>query len=98
MTFSNVGVKALDDHTLQVRLNAPTPYFLQLMDHYTPPAVPGPPSRCARPPTVSRRGRTPGNLVGTRPLHPEGVAVEPPHHRGEKDTHWDKDRVQLEWH
>ena len=37
--FSEVGVKALDDQTLQVTLNAPTPYFLQLMDHYSTFAV-----------------------------------------------------------
>jgi oligopeptide transport system substrate-binding protein len=29
------GAKALDDHTLQVTLNAPTPYFLQLLDHHS---------------------------------------------------------------
>lgn len=29
--FSKVGVKALDDHTLQFTLNAPTPYFLRLV-------------------------------------------------------------------
>ena len=34
-----VGVKALDAHTLQVRLNAPTPYFIQLMDHQSTYAV-----------------------------------------------------------
>ncbi|MDG1082146.1 MAG: peptide ABC transporter substrate-binding protein [Porticoccaceae bacterium] len=33
--FEQVGVKALDDHTLQVTLNNPTPYFLQLLDHYS---------------------------------------------------------------
>lgn len=33
--FSKVGVKALDSHTLQVALNHPTPYFLQLLDHYS---------------------------------------------------------------
>ena len=37
--FDQVGVKALDDLTLQVTLNAPTPYFLQLMDHYSSFAV-----------------------------------------------------------
>ncbi|MFT4614803.1 MAG: oligopeptide transport system substrate-binding protein [Bacteroidia bacterium] len=33
--FSQVGVKAIDAQTLQVTLNAPTPYFIQLMDHYS---------------------------------------------------------------
>ena len=32
--FSQVGVKVLDDYILEVRLRAPTPYFLQLLDHY----------------------------------------------------------------
>ena len=34
-----LGVKALDSHTLQVTLVEPTPYFLQLMDHYSTFAV-----------------------------------------------------------
>ena len=33
--FDQVGVKALDDYTLQVTLSNPTPYFLQLLDHYS---------------------------------------------------------------
>ena len=33
--FSKVGVKALDERTLQITLNAPTPYFLSLLNHYT---------------------------------------------------------------
>jgi oligopeptide transport system substrate-binding protein len=32
---SELGVKALDDLTLQVTLTEPTPYFIQLMDHYS---------------------------------------------------------------
>lgn len=31
--FSEVGVKALDDYTLQIKLNSSTPYFLQLLSH-----------------------------------------------------------------
>lgn len=30
-----VGVKAINDHTLEVRINAPTPYFLSLMSFQT---------------------------------------------------------------
>ena len=37
--FGEVGVKALDMLTLQVTLNERTPYFLQLMDHYSTFAV-----------------------------------------------------------
>ena len=37
--FAEVGIKSIDDNTLQVTLNAPTPYFLQLMDHYSTFAV-----------------------------------------------------------
>jgi oligopeptide transport system substrate-binding protein len=33
--FSDVGVKALDNHTLEVTLTNATPYFLQLLDHYS---------------------------------------------------------------
>ena len=31
--FDQVGVKALDDHTLQIELLSPTPYFLSLLQH-----------------------------------------------------------------
>ena len=67
--FTEVGAKALDDHTLQVTLNAPTPYFLQLMDHYSTFAV--------HPETLLKHGKmtdrfTPwtrvGNIVSNGPF------------------------------
>jgi len=33
--FSKVGMKALDDYTIEVHLEQPTPYFLSLHIHYT---------------------------------------------------------------
>lgn len=32
--FAEVGVKALNENTLEVRLENPTPYFLQMLDHH----------------------------------------------------------------
>ncbi|NCV20062.1 MAG: peptide ABC transporter substrate-binding protein, partial [Rhodobacterales bacterium] len=33
--FSKVGVKALDKYTLEVTLNAPTPFFIGMLSHYS---------------------------------------------------------------
>jgi oligopeptide transport system substrate-binding protein len=33
--FSTVGVKAIDSHTLEVKLKAPTPFFTGLLSHYS---------------------------------------------------------------
>lgn len=33
--FTQVGVKALDDHTLELTLNGPTPYLLGMLKHYS---------------------------------------------------------------
>lgn len=38
--FSQVGVRAIDEHTLQLRLVGPTPYFLTLASHYAWGPVP----------------------------------------------------------
>lgn len=38
--FSQLGVKALDDKTLEITLEAPTPFFLDALMHYTAYPVP----------------------------------------------------------
>ena len=58
--FNHVGVRALDDYTLEVKLDAPTPYFLQLLDHYS--AFP------VHPPTLEKFG---GLKRNTRWTHPK---------------------------
>jgi oligopeptide transport system substrate-binding protein len=95
--FTEVGVKALDAHTLQVRLNAPTPYFIQLMDHQSTFAV--------HRPTIEKFGKatdrfTPWtrveNIVGNGPFRladwrlNRRITVE------KSDTYWDRDNVGLE--
>lgn len=67
--FDDVGVRALDEHTLQVTLNNPTPYFLQLLDHHSMYPV--------HMPTILKYGRIdeaatrwsrPENFVGNGPF------------------------------
>ncbi len=92
----DLGVKALDDLTLQVSLNEPTPYFLQLMDHYSTFAV--------HRPTIEKFGKATDrftkwtraeNMVGngafklTEWLLNRRVVME------KSETYWDADKVKL---
>jgi len=63
--FGQVGVRALDEHTLEVELNEPVPWFLQLLDHHS--FYPVNPRTIARFGAMDERGTRwtrPGNLVG----------------------------------
>ncbi len=57
--FSQVGVKALDDHTLEVTLENPTPFFLDLCA--TPPLQPVPVERIQK---MGDEWVKPGKIVG----------------------------------
>nr|PZN68629.1 MAG: peptide ABC transporter substrate-binding protein [Pseudomonadota bacterium] len=94
--FDQVGVKVIDEHTLELQLNAPTPYFLQLLDHHSYYPVPRH--------VIGRFGEVtdrfshwtrPGNFVGNGPF----TLVEwklNKHVRVEKNPlYWDADRVRL---
>jgi len=68
--FSAVGVKALDDKTLEIQLNAPTPFFLSLIMHYT--WFPVHPPTILKYGTMGKRGTRwtrPGNFVGNGPFN-----------------------------
>jgi len=94
--FNLVGVKALDDFTLQVQLNSPTPYFLQLLDHYSTFPV--------HRPTIEQFGTISdqlspwarvGNLVGNGPFTLTEWQINS-HLRVEKNPdYWDADKVRL---
>jgi len=94
--FDQVGVKALDRLTLQVTLNDPTPYFIQLMDHYSTFAL--------HRPTIEKHGKAtdrftrwtrPENIVGNGAFRLKEwqlnrrITVEKSH------TYWDRDKVKL---
>ena len=94
--FSEVGVKALDETTLQVTLNAPTPYFIQLMDHYSTFAV--------HPETLLKFGKmtdrfTPwtrvGNIVSNGAFVLEDWALNRHIKMIKNQEYWDKDNVSL---
>ena len=94
--FNDVGVKALDDQTLQVTLNAPTPYFLQLMDHYSTFAV--------HPETLLKHGKmtdrfTPwtrvDNIVSNGPFTLEEWSLNRRIIIKKSEHYWDRDNVAL---
>ena len=94
--FEEVGVKALDDYTLQVELTNPTPYFLQLMDHYSTWPVHRPTiEKFGKPDESYTQWTRPGNLVGngafvlTEWKLNRYVAVE------RNEFYWDTENVKL---
>ncbi len=94
--FSEVGVKALDDRTLQIELNAPTPFFLQLLDHHSYYPV--------HPPTIEKFGgmikrgsqwSRPGNFVGNGSFVLKEWKLNRILTVEKSPTYWDADKVRL---
>jgi oligopeptide transport system substrate-binding protein len=94
--FEQVGVKALDDLTLQVTLNDPTPYFIQLMDHYSTFAL--------HRPTIEKHGKAtdrftrwtrPENIVGNGAFRLKEWKLNRRITVEKSDTYWDRDNVKL---
>lgn len=94
--FSQVGVKALDDHTLQVILEQPTPYFTALLCHQsTFPALQSNIEKYGAIDDRNNKWSRPGFAVTNGPfqykswkVNKEIVIVPNPHY-------WDKDKVKL---
>lgn len=94
--FGEVGVKALDDLTLQVTLTERTPYFIQLMDHYSTFAV--------HRPTLEKFGKatdrfTPWtrveNMVSNGAFQLKDWALNRRIEVEKSATYWDRDKVRL---
>ncbi len=94
--FSEVGVTAVDARTLRVELNAPTPYFIQLLDHQSTYPV--------HRPTIEKHGKatdrfTPWtrveNMVSNGPFQLADWRLNRRIEVEKSDTYWDRERVQL---
>ncbi|KGE03116.1 peptide ABC transporter substrate-binding protein [Pseudohaliea rubra] len=94
--FGEVGVKALDPRTLEVTLTEPTPYFIQLMDHYSTFAV--------HPETILAHGEMTDrftrwtrvdNIVSNGPFELAEWKLNRRIRMTKSETYWDKGRVRL---
>lgn len=95
--FTQVGVKAIDDHTLSVTLKAPTHFFLQLLAHHSFFPV--------HPATIESFGgidnrlskwTLPGNFVGNGPFILNTWEVNKILTVKKSDTYWDAKNVTLQ--
>lgn len=94
--FSQVGVKAIDTKTLEVILANPTPYFLQLLDHYSMfPVHRATIEKFGDPSERGTRWTRAGNFVGNGPFILKQwdlnrlVMIE------KSTTYYDADKVRL---
>jgi oligopeptide transport system substrate-binding protein len=94
--FNNVGVKAINDFTLQVELKAPTPYFLTLLTHASTFPV--------HQKTIEKFGdiddpgslwTRAGNYVGNGPFVLSEWALNRIIRIKKSDKYWDADSVKL---
>ncbi|MFK7828295.1 MAG: peptide ABC transporter substrate-binding protein [Congregibacter sp.] len=94
--FADVGVKAPDPLTLVVTLNEPTPYFIQLMDHYSTYAI--------HRTTLEKHGKFTDrftkwtraeNIVSNGPFVLDEWLLNRRITVSKNETYWDRDRVRL---
>jgi len=94
--FSKVGVRAVDERTLQVSLRNPAPYFLELLCHYT--------TRPIHRPTIEKFGEIdslgsqwtrPGNFIGNGPFELSSWELNKLLVVKKSPTYWDAANVTL---
>jgi oligopeptide transport system substrate-binding protein len=94
--FAEVGVKALDDLTLQVTLNERTPYFIQLMDHYSTFAVHRATiEKFGKPSDRFTRWTRVENMVSNGAFQLKNWQLNRRIELEKSDNYWDRDKVKL---
>lgn len=95
--FSLVGAKALDDSTLQISLNGPTPYFLSLINHYSWYPVPiATIKRCGPLDERGNRWTRPENFVCNGPFVLSKWRINDVIVVRKSPTYWDREKVKLQ--
>lgn len=94
--FSRVGVRVVDEHTLEVELASPTPYFLQLLDHSSLFPVP----RHVIEETGTATDQTNpwtrvGNMVGNGPFELKDWRLNQFVRVEKNPNYWDANKVRL---
>lgn len=93
--FSQVGVKALDDHTLEITLKGPTPYFLGLLKHHSWHPVHPPTIEAAGGMTKPDSNWTRDNYVGNGPYRMKKWVISKIVEVERSPTYWDAENVSI---
>lgn len=95
--FSQVGVRVIDDQTLEVELENPTPYFLQLIDHHSAYPVPRHVIEALGSATDQTNPWTRvENFVGNGPFTLASWELNRELRVEKSETYWDAESVKLE--
>lgn len=95
--FSKVGIEAINDQTLKIRLNYPTPYFLSLLSHYS--TFPVHRKTIEKFGKIGERGSKwtrPGNFVGNGPFVLTEWSLNRIIKMKKNPGYWDSDSVKLQ--
>lgn len=94
--FTQVGYKVLDNHTLQITLENPTPYFLSLLTHHSWFPVHMPTVRkYGDPYQRGNKWTRAGHFVGNGPFVLTKWRVNDVIEVKKSPTYWDRDHVRL---
>ncbi len=95
--FNEVGIKAIDDKTLEVNLESPTPYFLSLLSHYsTFPVHQATIEKFGKIDQAGTEWTKPSNFVGNGPFNLNKWELNRIIEVSKSDTYWDKESIKLE--
>jgi oligopeptide transport system substrate-binding protein len=94
--FAEVGVTAIDEKTLRLDLIGPTPYFLNMLKHYSWYPVHGPTIEAFGGPfDMSGEWTLPGNFVGNGPFVLDEWRPNQYLRVVKSPTYWDRDMMRL---